>query len=149
MQEIKNIINKVYLGEASEVLNMFPDKFIQVVMTSPAYYGNSRWSYKSIEDYMQQHVKVIKEIYRVLKDDGVVFWNINDSYVQKDQEYTDLCAYFYFAFKNCGFHKNQKTVIWKRDSGIPTSKLQDYYEFVMVFSKGASPKFDKNKVNGK
>lgn len=62
---------------------------VQLIVTSPPYFnlrkykGNNKKSFgqeKSISIYIQHSVEVLRECRRVLKKEGVVFWNIGDSY---------------------------------------------------------------------
>ena len=65
---------------------------IQCVVTSPPYWGLRKYDgeqdsggfvfglEKSPEAYVEHTVLFLREIRRVLKDDGVVFWNVGDSY---------------------------------------------------------------------
>lgn len=70
-----------------------PDGFIQTVVTSPPYYGLR--SYLKKDDPLKQYeignettpelyianlVKVFRECWRVLKDDGTLWLNLGDSY---------------------------------------------------------------------
>lgn len=34
---VQNIINRIHIGEAVEVMRTWPDKFVQCVVTSPPY----------------------------------------------------------------------------------------------------------------
>ena len=82
------------------------DKFVQMVVTSPPYFGlrsydgsqNVQWSdgstcpygnEKSVQEYVDHSIEVLREIRRVLKDDGVVFWNVGDSYYRDKRTNTD------------------------------------------------------------
>mgnify|MGYP005820194329 CR=1 FL=1 len=63
------------------------DKCVQLVVTSPPYYGLR--DYKSDgqlgleptpEQYVENLVQVFRELWRVLKDDGIAYLNLGDSY---------------------------------------------------------------------
>ena len=72
------------------------DNSVQCVVTSPPYWGLRKykapdmvfgdgWSGQfglepTIEGYVQHSIEVLREIKRVLRPDGVCFWNIGDSY---------------------------------------------------------------------
>jgi DNA modification methylase len=61
-------INRVICGECISVMKDIPDKSIDMVLTSPPY-DNLR-DYKG---YTFDFEGIAKELYRVLKDGGVVF----------------------------------------------------------------------------
>ena len=74
-----------------------PDKSVQMVMTSPPYFGQRRYpgnpsdafgQEKTAAEYVAHSIEVLREVKRVLKDDGVVFWNVGDCY---DKTSKDLC----------------------------------------------------------
>jgi DNA modification methylase len=66
------------------------DSCVQCVVTSPPYWGLRKYSgdqgaepyglEPTIEEYIAHTVEILREIRRVLRPDGVVFWNIGDSY---------------------------------------------------------------------
>jgi len=68
------------------------DESIQCVVTSPPYWGLRKYDgqqdsggfvyglEKTPELYVEHTVLFLREIRRVLKDDGCVFWNVGDSY---------------------------------------------------------------------
>lgn len=75
-------------------MNEIPDESVQCVVTSPPYWGLRKYDGKQIipewgcafgmeptpELYIEHTIQILREIKRVLRDDGVVFWNIGDSY---------------------------------------------------------------------
>jgi DNA modification methylase len=85
------------LQQASAKNLPLADKSVQCVVTSPPYWGlrkyageqKIRWRDGSTEAfglepnirmYVDHTIEVLDEIRRVLRDDGVVFWNIGDTY---------------------------------------------------------------------
>jgi DNA modification methylase len=80
-----NVIQASAFQISSEVKN----ESVQCVVTSPPYFnlrryeGNSPEAFgqeKSIQLYVDHTIEVLREVRRVLRSDGVVFWNIGDSY---------------------------------------------------------------------
>ena len=74
-------------GDCREVLKTLPDASVQCCVTSPPYwglrdYGNDRQIglEQTPEEYVAQMVEVFREVRRVLRDDGVLFLNLGDSY---------------------------------------------------------------------
>ena len=64
------------------------DNSVQCVVTSPPYWGLRKYDghdnnfglEKTIEEYVQHSIEILKEIKRVLRPDGVCFFNLGDSY---------------------------------------------------------------------
>lgn len=138
-----DIANKLYLGDSREVLKTFPDKTIQCVVTSPEYYGNSRWHHGTLDDFLALQKSVFEQVFRSLKEDGVVFVNINDVFI-KDRGYLNVPGLLDLELRKLGFVAPQKPIMWERDTALPNAtRLQDLYEYVFVYSKNLTPKFNK------
>jgi len=80
-------INKIYNGEALEILKTFPDESIDCIVTSPPYwmlrdYGvdNQIGLEKTFDEYINKLCDIFDEIKRVLKKDGTCWVNIGDTY---------------------------------------------------------------------
>jgi len=79
-----NIIN----ADCIEGMKTLPDGCIQTVVTSPPYWGLRDYGEdgqigleESPDAYVQKMVDVFREIRRILRDDGVVWLNLGDSYM--------------------------------------------------------------------
>jgi DNA modification methylase len=81
-------LNKIYCGNAVDVLKTFPDNFVNCVVTSPPYYGLRDYkaggeeigNEQSPDEYVQRLVEVFREVRRCLCNDGTFWLNIGDSY---------------------------------------------------------------------
>lgn len=81
---------KLLVGDAIEQLKTMPDKSINTCVTSPPYYGLRDYGIESQigleespEEYINRLVEVFREVKRVLRDDGILWVNIGDSYYHK------------------------------------------------------------------
>jgi len=83
----------ILCGDSLEVLKTLPERSIQACITSPPYFGLRSYLpdghadkakeiglETAVEDYVTKLVEVFREVRRVLKDDGVIFVNLGDSY---------------------------------------------------------------------
>jgi DNA modification methylase len=89
MQE-KIQLNKIYCGDAINVLENIPDKFIDCVVTSPPYWALRDYKVKGqlglekdFEDYINKLCDVFCRVKRVLKDEGTCWVNLGDTYYSK------------------------------------------------------------------
>lgn len=78
---------KIHCGNALAVLGTIPDKMVQCIVTSPPYYGLRDYGHadqlgleETPDAYVANMVAVFREARRVLKDDGVLWLNLGDSY---------------------------------------------------------------------
>lgn len=80
-------------GDTRDVLKRLPDRGVQACVTSPPYFGLRQYLPDGHEDfykqigletspgaYVAELVAVFREVRRVLRDDGVLFLNLGDSY---------------------------------------------------------------------
>jgi DNA modification methylase len=79
--------NKIYQGDALEVLKTFPDNSIDMVITSPPYWGLRDYGVDgqlgqeaAYKDYLNDLKAIFAEVKRVLKPDGTCWVNIGDTY---------------------------------------------------------------------
>lgn len=79
--------NKIICGDTLTELKKMPDEFVDTIITSPPYFGLRDYSIKgqiglekTLEEYIAKLLATTKELQRVLKPTGVMFWNHGDSY---------------------------------------------------------------------
>jgi DNA modification methylase len=78
---------QIYNGNSAEVLKGLHDGSVQCCITSPPYWGLRDYGHagqigleRTPEEYVVNLVAVFREVRRVLRDDGVLFLNLGDSY---------------------------------------------------------------------
>jgi DNA modification methylase len=76
-------------GDALDVLGVMPESSIDMVITSPPYWGKREYGSGGIglednyKDYIESFLKITNEIKRILKPEGSFWLNIGDSYLNK------------------------------------------------------------------
>jgi DNA modification methylase len=83
---------KVLLAKAPAWKLPLRDESVQMVVTSPPYWGLRAYAgdqgkhpfgqESTVEEYVQRTVQIFRELRRVLKPDGVVFWNVGDTFAR-------------------------------------------------------------------
>lgn len=86
---------KILIGHASEKLAEIPDKSVHCCITSPPYWGLRSYLRKdhplkhleigcenTPQEYVAKLVEVFRGVKRVLRDDGVLWLNLGDSYAR-------------------------------------------------------------------
>jgi len=78
---------QLYQGDALETLKQMEDESINCCVTSPPYWGLRDYGVEgqlglesTPEEYVENMVKVFREVKRVLRDDGTLWLNLGDSY---------------------------------------------------------------------
>ncbi|NMC45984.1 MAG: site-specific DNA-methyltransferase, partial [Chloroflexi bacterium] len=78
---------ELILGDCLTSLKLLPDNYVQCVVTSPPYWGLRDYGVDgqiglepTPDEYVSKMVDVFREVRRVLKDDGVLWLNLGDSY---------------------------------------------------------------------
>lgn len=77
----------LYRGDCLEVTAGLAENSVQCVITSPPYWGLRDYGMvgqlgleKTPEEYIEKMVEVFRGVWRVLRDDGILFLNMGDSY---------------------------------------------------------------------
>jgi len=75
----------ILIGDVIEELKRLPSNCVDVIITSPPYFGQRDYKTegqigqeKEVEDYIKKMVEVGNELKRVLRDSGSYFLNIGD-----------------------------------------------------------------------
>ena len=126
---------RLMLGDCLERMKEIPDGSVDLTVTSPPY-DNLR-TYNGNNALWGEHVwkAVIKDLYRVTADGGVVVWVVQDKCVKGGETMTSFKQALHFA--DCGFLLYD-TMIWLKPSPqAPTEgRYYDVFEYMFVFSKG-------------
>ena len=139
------MINKIHNENCLDTMSKMPSNYVDLVVTSPPY-DNLR-DYKG---YSFEFEKIAQELYRVVKDGGVVVWVVNDSTVDGSETGTSFKQALYF--KEIGFNIHD-TMIWSKpsfsDVGSIKYRYAQTFEYMFVFSKGLPKTFNsiKDKKN--
>jgi DNA modification methylase len=125
---------KFITGDCLNELKEIEDEYINLVITSPPYNIGKEYEVKEeLSTYLDEQKKIIEEIYRILKKNGSICWQVGN-YV-KDGEIFPLDIYFYQIFKEVGF-KLRNRIIWTFGHGLHCQKrLSGRYETVLWFTK--------------
>lgn len=134
--------NYIYQGDCLEVMKQFPDKCIDLVVTSPPYFNLRDYGEdgqigqeKDFEEYIDRLILIFNEVYRVLKDEGSCFVNIDDVY----SCHSLLCIPDRFKIRmveNGWLCRNE--IIWHKPNAMPSSaktRFNNDFEKMFFFTK--------------
>ena len=138
---------ELWKGDCLELMKDVPDESIDLTVTSPPY-DNLR-SYNGNNDLWKQEVwqSVIKELYRITKDGGVVVWIVGDATVKGSETGTSFKQALHF--KEVGFNIHD-TMIWSKWSPFPDkTRYNQSFEYMFILSKGRPRSINliKDKLN--
>jgi adenine-specific DNA-methyltransferase len=121
-------------GDVCEVVRQVPDEAMTLIFTSPPYnLGKAYETPVAIEDYLQSQSRVMAELYRVLRPEGSLCWQVGN-FVQRGEVYP-LDILFYPLFKRLGL-KLRNRIIWKFGHGLhATKRFSGRYETILWFTK--------------
>jgi len=127
-------MNKIIIGDCIDVMATMPEGCIDLVVTSPPY-DNLRSYGETLKWNAEVWTNAIKQLYRIVKDGGVVVWITADS-VNNGGE-TGNSFRQALCFQECGF-KIYDTMIWEKDTfAFPEKRrYRNAMEYMFVFSKG-------------
>lgn len=112
----------ILIGDVRQRLAELPDQSVQCVVTSPPYWGLRDYGNdgqigleQTPDEYVDEMVKVFAEVRRVLKDDGVLWLNLGDSYAGNNSRASNN--------GRAGFGNEREGVFSKMGDGLKTKDL--------------------------
>ena len=129
-EEISILVNKIHLGDCLSVMKRFPDKSINAVITSPAYwqlrnYGwAGQWGLEpTYPMYLENLWSLMDEIWRVLKDDGTVWINLGDTYSTQSGTNTAIAKGTHTKQKSTYLVNRGASGLLMKDKSLPNKCL--------------------------
>ena len=141
--------NVKVFNKSCENMTEVADKCVACIMTSPPYfqmrdYGtgkNQRGLEKDILEYIKGLVNDFKDCYRVLKDDGSLWVNINEPVI--DGEYHSISHQFAMAMRKEGWKLNDEIIWIKRNANFTQAKrVIRSHEYIFHFVKSSKYHYD-------
>ncbi len=132
-------------GDVERFLPTIPDCSISLIVTSPPYnLGKDYEKRTSIEDYLQQQEPIIEQLYRVLKENGSICWQVGN-YVDQGEIFP-LDIFYYQLFKKYNLFLRNR-IIWHFGHGLHASKrFSGRYETILWFTKSKDYIFNLDAV---
>lgn len=138
----------LFNGDVKDFLAKIPDGTISLIITSPPYnLGKDYETRIEVEKYIERQAEIIKELHRVLKDNGSVCWQVGNFI--DDDEVVPLDILYYSVFKGMGF-KLRNRIIWHFGHGLHAKKrFSGRYETILWFTKNNRYVFNLDDVRVK
>jgi len=148
---------KILQGNCLEVLKDLPDQSVNTCITSPPYWGLRNYQEEeqlgledTPEEYVENLVKVFREVKRVLRDDGTVWLNLGDSF-SKEKQLQGTPWRVAFALQSDGWYLRQD-IIWHKPNPMPESvrdRCTKAHEYIFLLGKNAKYYFDNEAIKEK
>lgn len=124
-------------GDSTKKIKQITSDSIDAVITSPPY-DTLRDYNKTLNWNFEIFKLMAKELYRVIKDGGVVVWVVGDATIKGSETGTSFKQALYFM--ECGFNLHDTMIYKKNSSTYPATKKSNRYtqifEYMFIFSKG-------------
>lgn len=173
----------ILVGDARKRLAEIPDSSVQCCITSPPYWGLRDYGHdgqigleQTPEAYVTEMVEVFRDVRRVLKDDGVLWLNLGDSYngsggaggdyslgglkegqpkypgravsSLKPKDLVGVPWRVAFALQDDGWYLRQD-IIWAKPNPMPESvkdRCTKSHEYLFLLTKSARYYFDNKAI---
>jgi DNA modification methylase len=156
-------VNKIIVGDVRDKLKTLPDKSVQCVVTSPPYWGlrdykndNQIGLEKTFTEYVKNLTSIFNEVKRIIKDDGVLWLNLGDTYASKDdltngikgKNLIGIPWRVAFALQEDGWYLRQD-IIWAKPNPMPEpvkDRCTKSHEHIFMFTKSPHYYFDSEAI---
>ena len=124
-------LNKIICGDAIEVMQGLPSDCVDLVVTSPPYD-----ELRNYNGYSFNFEGMAKELYRVIKNGGVLVWVVGDQTIKGNETGTSFRQALYF--KQVGFNLFDTMIYLKTPRGAVGNNKTYWqtFEYMFVLSKG-------------
>lgn len=132
-------INAIYNIDAHSFMKTLDDNIFDLTVTSPPYDNIRKYKHDIHKSWSDKKWKpIIKELYRVTKNGGVVVWVVGDAVINGSESGSSFKQALYAM--ECGFNLHDTMIYKKPSASFPEKKrYSQVFEYMFVFSKG-SPK---------
>ena len=133
--------NCIFNEDCLQTLSRMPDGVIDLVVTSPPYDGMRKYG-----GYTVDFKGIVEQLFRVLKDGGVVVWVVGDQTINGSESGTSFRQAL--MFMDAGFRLHD-TMLYVKKNPIPQPPYVRYaqsFEYMFCFSKGKPKTFNPIQV---
>ena len=149
---------QIFQGDVIEQLAQFPDSSIDVIISSPPYWGLRDYTVEGqlglepdFHDYLNKMQTIMDGLKRVLKNTGTCWINLGDTYSAETQTAKSRIGIPERFYINCidGGWIARNHIVWTKNNSMPSSvkdRFKNSWESVFFFSKNKKYYFDLDAV---
>jgi site-specific DNA-methyltransferase (adenine-specific) len=129
------------LGDCLELMKLVPDDFVELTVTSPPYDNLRTYNGNNAQWCEQVWQDVMRELYRLTREGGVVVWVVGDATVKGSETGSSFKQALWAM--SCGFNLHD-TMIWRKSnfSNPSSTRYHQTFEYMFVLSKGKPKTFN-------
>ena len=146
---------EIIKGDCLQSLKKLEDQSINTCVTSPPYWGLRNYNDEekqlgmedTIEKFVENLVKVFRKVKRVLREDGTVWLNLGDTYLQNKQ-LVGIPWRVALALQQDGWYLRQD-IIWHKPNPMPENikdRCTKAHEYIFLLSKRPKYFFDNEVI---
>ena len=142
----------LYNGDCIDLLHQIPSESVDLVITSPPYCMGKAYEdpHNDIETFREQHERIFDDIYRIVKPNGSICWQIGYHVSEKCIIPLDYIIYDIFTEKSKSFEYPfilRNRIIWTFGHGLNSiRRFSGRHETILWFTKGDSLEFNLDEV---
>lgn len=131
---------KLFNDDCLVIFPSLDESSIDLIVTSPPY-DNLRTYNDSLEWGWHVWKPVIEQLYRVMKEGGVIVWIVNDATIKGSETGTSFRQALYAM--EVGFNLHDTMIYAKHNFANPSSnRYHQIFEYMFIFSKGKPKTFN-------
>lgn len=129
-------MTEIICGNCVDIMSAFPIESVDLTITSPPYD-----ELRSYNGYEFSPDKIIKELFRITKEGGIVVWVVGDAVVNGGESGNSFRQAIQFI--DAGFSLYDTMIYQKSGSSFPSKgRYTQIFEYMFVFSKGKPKTFN-------
>lgn len=134
-----NQFDTIICGDAVAEMAKLPERSVDLVITSPPYDD-----LRSYNGYTFSFEEVAYQLWRVIKEGGVMVWVVGDQTVNGSETGTSFKQAL--GFKDMGFRLHDTMIYHKVGLTLNHNRYEQEFEYMFVLSKGKPKTFNPIKI---
>jgi site-specific DNA-methyltransferase (adenine-specific) len=135
IKPIEEFVNKIVNGDSEKILASLPTNCVDLTVTSPPYDDIRDYNGYNFNDNVLNNI--IKELYRITKQGGVLVWVVGDSTTNGSESGNSFRQAL--KFMEVGFKLHDTMIYEKNTSSFPArqngNRYTQIFEYMFVFCK--------------
>lgn len=142
----------LFCGDCFDMLKEIPNEYVDLIISSPPYCMKKAYEnpHDDINTFKSLHLRIIDELYRILKPGGSICWQIGYHVTNSAIVPLDYLVYDTFTSKNKNFPLPlilRNRIIWTFGHGLnSTQRFSGRHETILWFTKGDEYSFDVDSI---